>query len=55
MYASHMQTHYNVLESCCLFMISRLVRGMVSTAQSRANVFFHMYQNNSGLSIYLYM
>lgn len=54
MYASHMQTHYNVLESCHLFMISHLVCGTVSTIQSRANIFFHMYQNNSGLSIYLY-
>lgn len=39
MYASHMQTHYNVLESCRLFMISLLVCGMVSTIQSRANIF----------------
>ena len=36
MYASHMQTHHNVLESCRLFMISYLVCGMVSTIQSRA-------------------
>lgn len=39
MYASHMQTHHNVLESCCLFMISHLVHGTVSTIQSRANIF----------------
>lgn len=39
MYASHMQTHYNVLESCRLFMVSHLVRGTVSTIQTRANIF----------------
>lgn len=39
MYASHMQTHHNVLESCHLFMISYLVCGTISTIQNRANIF----------------